>query len=129
MSQHKPSVLGGALLITGSCVGAGMLGLPILSGLAGLGPALIMFAVSWAFMTLTGLLLVEASGWFSKQVNMLSIVEYALGRIGKILCWGAYLFLFYALLVAYTSASGSLVSSFLQGALPSWMGKIGRAHV
>jgi tyrosine-specific transport protein len=128
MSKNGPSVIGGALLITGSCVGAGMLGLPILSGLAGLGPALIMFAISWGFMTLTGLLLVEANGWFSKQVNLLSIVEYALGPIGKMLCWVAYLFLFYALLVAYTSASGSIVASFFQGffiaKFPAWIGSL-----
>jgi tyrosine-specific transport protein len=128
MSQSKPSVIGGSLLITGSCVGAGMLGLPILSGLAGLGPALIMFGIAWVFMTLTGLLLVEANGWFSKQVNLLSIVEYALGPIGKMLCWVTYLFLFYALLVAYTSASGSIVASFFQdfftSGLPLWAGSL-----
>lgn len=33
--KKGPSVLGGALLVTGSCVGAGMLGLPIMTGLVG----------------------------------------------------------------------------------------------
>ncbi len=129
MSNKKSgSVFGGALLITGSCVGAGMLGLPILSGLAGLGPALIMFVVAWAFMTSTSLLLVEADSWFPKQVNLLSMVEHALGKWGKNLCLVTYLFLFYALLVAYVSASGGLFSSLIQNFygvnFSPWMGSV-----
>ena len=128
MSKKPGSLLGGALLITGSCVGAGMLGLPILSGLAGFYPALLMFLVAWLFMTLTGLLLVEANGWFPKQVNLLSMVEHVLGRPGKVFCWVTYLFLFYALLVAYISASGSLFSTLLQNiggiSLPIWGGSL-----
>lgn len=128
MSQKPGSLLGGALLITGSCVGAGMLGLPILTGLAGFGPALLMFFIAWIFMTLTALLLVEANGWFPKKVNLLSIVSYSLGKWGKTFCWITYLFLFYALLVAYVSASGSLCSTFLQSffelSIPPWVGSV-----
>ncbi len=128
MSQKTGSLLGGAFLITGSCVGAGMLGIPILSGLAGFFPALGMFFVAWIFMLLTGLLLVEANGWFPRQVNLLSMVEHSLGRWGKIFCWVTYLFLFYALLVAYISASGSLLStlllSFFDSSFPVWLGSL-----
>ncbi|NGX44712.1 MAG: hypothetical protein K1060chlam3_00887, partial [Candidatus Anoxychlamydiales bacterium] len=35
------SVLGGMLLIAGSCIGAGMLGLPVLLGLTGFFPSII----------------------------------------------------------------------------------------
>lgn len=68
MSHKTGSLLGGTLLITGSCVGAGMLGLPILTGLSGFAPSLVMFVLVWLFMTITGLLLVEANGWFSKKL-------------------------------------------------------------
>lgn len=128
MSQKNGSLLGGMLLIAGSCVGAGMLGLPILTGLAGFGPACFMFCVAWLFMLLTAFLLVEMNSWFplSKPINLLSMVEYSLGPWGKRACWMIYLFLFYALLVAYISASGSLCSSFFQGVfgikLPIWVG-------
>ena len=40
--EKKGSVIGGMLLITGSCVGAGMLGLPIVTGLVGFFPSLIL---------------------------------------------------------------------------------------
>ncbi|MBX9922772.1 MAG: tyrosine transporter [Rhabdochlamydiaceae bacterium] len=125
MSHKTGSLLGGTLLITGSCVGAGMLGLPILTGLSGFAPSLVMFVLVWLFMTITGLLLVEANGWFSKKVNFISIVSHSLGKGGKILCLVTCLFLFYSLLVAYIAGSGSLFSSLMQSfgwIIPSWVG-------
>ena len=126
MEEKKGSLLGGVLLIAGSCIGAGMLGLPIVAGLGGFTPSLFMFFLAWAFMTTTALLLVEANGWFSRQVNLLSMTEHALGKWGKGLCWITYLFLFYAVLIAYISGTGSLVSTSFQNAfgahLPVWVG-------
>jgi tyrosine-specific transport protein len=112
------------LLIAGSCIGAGMLGLPILTGLCGFGPSLLLLLCGWLFMTATALLLVEVNGWFSKQVNLLSMTEHALGRFGKGICWLTYLFLFYALLVAYISGIGGLCSTFSNGAISAWLGSL-----
>lgn len=127
MSEKKGSVLGGMLLIAGSCIGAGMLGLPIVTGLSGFFPSLGMFFLAWLFMTATALLLVEANGWFKGQVNLLTMTQHALGKWGKGICWVTYLFLFYALLVAYISGIGSLCGSFLgsfQVAFPVWAGSL-----
>lgn len=122
------SIFGGMLLITGSCIGAGMLALPILSGLSGFFPSLIMFFCAWAFMTLTALLLIEVNGWFSTKVNLVTMVGKTLGRPGKIVCWVFYLFLFYALLVAYIAGSGSLLASILEQhfrlIVPNWGGSL-----
>lgn len=107
------SVLGGMLLVAGSCIGAGMLALPILTGLAGFFPSLSMLLLSWAFMTFTGLLLVEVNGWFTGQVNLISMAQESLGHKGRFTAWLAYLFLFYSLLIAYTAASGSIFSAIL----------------
>ncbi len=126
MSEKPGSVVGGMLLISGSCIGAGMLGLPIVTGLAGFYPSLIMFFLAWLFMTLTGLLLIEVNGWFKTQVNLLTMVGHSLGKWGRGLCWLLYLFLFYSLLVAYTAGSGGLVSTFyselFHNGLPVWVG-------
>ncbi len=126
MTQQKGSVVGGMLLIGGSCIGAGMLGLPILTGLAGFVPSIGMFLLAWGFMTLTGLLLVEVNGWFKAQVNLVSMVGHTLGRVGRIMSWVLYLFLFYSLLVAYISGSGGLSTTILRACcslpLPAWVG-------
>ncbi len=116
------------LLIAGSCIGAGMLALPILTGMAGFFPSFVMFFIAWIFMTTTGLLLVEVNGWFEHPVNFISMVGHTLGMVGRVLCWLLYLFLFYALLVAYMVGSGNHVSNLLmhliQWNIPDWIGTI-----
>lgn len=110
----KGSCFGGMLLVAGSCIGAGMLALPILSGLSGFFPSLIFLFLAWGFMTFTGYLLVEIQGWFPEKVNLLSMVEAFLGKRMRAVAWGCYLILFYSLLVAYLSGSGPILSLFLE---------------
>lgn len=107
------SVLGGILLISGSCIGAGMLGLPIQTGLSGFLPSMISFLIVWSFMTLSGFMLLEANSWHPKDTNILTMISHSLGKSGRYICWFFYLFLFYALLVAYMAASGNILSHFL----------------
>ncbi len=123
-TEKKGSVLGGMLLIAGGCIGAGMLGLPVLTGMAGFLPSLVMFCVACFFMTVTSLLLVEVGQWFDKRTNFISMVTRMLGPLGRIACWLLYLFLFYALLVAYIAGSGNHVASFSGGAIPIWCGSL-----
>jgi tyrosine-specific transport protein len=127
-TKNSPSVFGGALLVTGSCVGAGMLGLPIMTGLVGFFPSLILFFIAAIFMTFTALLLVEVQQEFSEPVNLSTMCGFSLGKVGRFLCWVTYLFLFYALLVAYTALSGHhtslLLEHFLSVNLPEWVGSL-----
>ncbi len=126
--QKQGSYLGGFLLVGGSCIGAGMLALPVLTGMSGFFPSLLMFMCAWGFMRVTGLLLVEVNGWFKYGVNMTSMAEHILGKIGKILCGTIYLFLFYSLLVAYISGSGGLGSTYFgvlfSKHIPAWAGSL-----
>ena len=115
--QAPGSVIGGMLLVAGSCIGAGMLALPILIGFSGFYPSLTVMVFSWAFMTFTALLLLEINGWFKKQVNLVSMAYESLGQKGKIIAWLSYLFLFYSLLVAYTAASGKIFAAILEAIL------------
>jgi tyrosine-specific transport protein len=116
--QSPGSVPGGILLVAGSCIGAGMLALPIMTGLAGFFPSLLVLFLAWAFMTFTALLLVEM------QVNILSMAKESLGETGRAVGWITYLFLFYALLIAYISASGGIFAAFLNRlfdwSIPPW---------
>jgi tyrosine-specific transport protein len=118
MKNKDSHVLGGTLLVAGSCIGAGMLGLPVLSALAGFEPSVLMFTLCWLFMTCTGLLLLEVNLWFTDETNLITLAERTLGRFGKIITWVVFLFLFYCLMVAYASASGELFSDFFQELTP-----------
>lgn len=129
MSDKPGSLLGGTLLIAGSCVGGGILALPIVTGLCGFYPSLLIFVGMWAFMTLNGLLLVEVNGWFgAKKVNLITMIGHSIGSFGRALGWLIYLFLFYSLLVAYNVGSGGLVSSFFARffslSVESWVGSL-----
>lgn len=127
-SHRRGNVLGASLLIAGCCIGAGMLGLPVLSAMAGFKPSLLMFVICWIFMLGTGLLLLEVNLWFKEEIHIVSMAERTLGKIGKTVSWLVFLFLFYSLMVAYTAASGSLMSDFVEQYLdhsfPNEMGSL-----
>lgn len=112
-SIRKGSLLGGILLVAGCCVGAGMLGLPVLSAQAGFQPSLVMFFICWLFMLCTGLLLLEVNLWFGGDISIITMAKRTLGPTGQIVSWLVFLFLFYSLMVAYVAASGSLITDFI----------------
>lgn len=126
--MKQGSVLGGALLVTGSCIGVGMLALPIVTGMAGFFCSTIWFFLAWGFMTSTALLLVETNSWFHEQINFLSLLDRTIGKSFKAIGWVTYLFLFYALLVAYISGTGTLFASFFYSffnlQIPDWIGSV-----
>lgn len=114
---HTGSTLGALLLIAGCCIGAGMLGIPVVSATAGFIPSTLAMLLCYLFMTTTAFLLLEATLWFDRKVNVITIFGYALGTFGKIATTVLFLFLFYCVLMAYTAGGGDLVSSFLETVL------------
>jgi tyrosine-specific transport protein len=128
VDMKKGSLFGAILLISGCCIGAGMLGLPVLSALAGFTPSLFIFFLSWLFMTCTGLLLLEVNLWFKEDVSIISMAGRTLGRYGQFVGWIVFLFLFYALMVAYVSGSAHLVVDFFkeyaQTTISPWVGSL-----
>jgi len=111
----KLSTFGGTLLVAGTSIGAGMLGLPVLTGQAGFVPSLVVLFLCWAFMAATGLMFAELSLWLKEEVNIVTMAKKTLGNWGKLFAWGIYLFLFYSLSVAYLVGGSNLlgdVSSF-----------------
>jgi tyrosine-specific transport protein len=115
-NEHASNTLGATLLVTGCCIGAGMIGLPVVSALAGFMPSFFAMLLCYLFTTGTGLLLLEATLWFDQKVSLLSIAQFALGKGGKIITCALFLFLFYCLFVAYIDAGGQLFANIL-GAL------------
>jgi tyrosine-specific transport protein len=101
------------LLVAGTTIGAGMLGMPLVTAAAGFWPAFCVTIAAWLFMLITGLLLLEVSYAMPKGSNLLTLSEQYLGRRGKFLVGILFIFLYYCLLVAYFAAGSSLVSSLL----------------
>jgi len=104
---------GATMLITGCCIGAGMIGLPVMSALAGFLPATAAMALVYVFTTASGLLLLEATLWFDREANLASIAELTLGKAGKNATLILFMFLFYCIFVAYLDSGGLLISEML----------------
>lgn len=106
-------VLRASLLISGTAIGAGMLGIPLVTFQSGFFPAAFITTLVWLFMLATGLLLLEATLWMDEGANILSMSKRFLGFKGRAVSGIVYLFLYYSLLVAYFSAGAPLLSTFL----------------
>jgi tyrosine-specific transport protein len=109
IAAQKENTFGALIMVTGCCIGAGMIGLPVLSAAAGFLPSSVAMLVSYLFTTLSGLLLVEATLWFKDKVNLFTIAHHALGRPGKFAIGALFLFLFYTIFVAYLDAGSQLL--------------------
>lgn len=114
MSAKKGTILGATLLVAGTCIGGGMLALPVATCKAGFFPSLVMMLFGWAFMTTTALFLSEINLWMEKGSHVVSMASRFLGPVGKVLAWLLYLFISYASLVAYTAGGGELFRSGLE---------------
>jgi tyrosine-specific transport protein len=102
------------LLISGSCIGGGMLAMPMQTAEAGFILSLASLAVCWLFMTLSGLFLAEATLWVKNETHFTSLSRILVGHGCKLLALGVYLFMNYASLVAYVSGGAAVISAWAQ---------------
>lgn len=112
--EKKGSLLSGSLLIAGTSIGAGMLGIPLVTGLAGFAPCIAANLISWFFMMCTGLLFLEATLWMEDGANVLSMSKRFLGTFGQAISGASFIFLYYCLLTAYFAAGSPLFLHVLQ---------------
>ncbi|MGA8165045.1 MAG: aromatic amino acid transport family protein [Waddliaceae bacterium] len=122
MGKEQGNVFVGVLLVAGTCIGGGMLALPVLTSLGGFIPALAIYFLCWLFMICTGFLFLESCHWMEGEFNLVSMAEKTLGNKGKAAAWGIYLFLFYCLTLAYLVGCGNLMAQVFP--IPDWSGPL-----
>jgi tyrosine-specific transport protein len=124
----KNKVVGGVLLVSGTTIGAAMLALPPVTGLAGFYPSLILFFFYWAFFAFTALLMLEVTLWMEDNTNFTTMARRTIGGWGEVLSWTTYLFLLYSLTTAYLAGSSRIFIDFCEAVsgynLPDWVGPI-----
>lgn len=110
----KSKILGSALMIAGTTIGAGMLAMPLTSAGIGFGATLLLLVGLWALLTYTGLLFMEVYQTAKAQdVGVATLAEQYFGLLGRFLATFSLLVLLYALLAAYITGGGSLLSGIL----------------
>nr|MDZ8058195.1 aromatic amino acid transport family protein [Nostoc sp. EkiNYC01] len=132
--NHQPgSVLGSTALIAGTTVGAGILALPAVTLPSGILPSTFGLIAVWLYALVSALLIAEVTLNTMRlegrpSIGLLGIVEKNLGKVGALVASGAYLFMHYALLVAYITQGGEILGTAiaklwnLQNSLPTWVG-------
>lgn len=106
-------LISATLLIAGTTVGAGMLGIPLVTGAAGFWPAVLITGLAWLYMLCTGLIFLEVSLWFPEGSNVLSMSKRFLGFKGKWFAGSMFCFLYYCLMVAYFAAGAPTLTGFI----------------
>lgn len=101
-------LISGSFLVAGTMIGAGMLGIPLVTSGAGVSGAFLSTFVVWVFMFITGLLYLQVTLALKDGANVLSIAEHFLGKSGKWISGFFFIFLYFSLMVAYFDAGGEL---------------------
>lgn len=100
-------------LVAGTCIGGGMLALPVSAGVGGYLPSMVWLMVAWFMMTASSLLLLEASLWMKEGEHVISMAKRFLGPIGQAVSWILFLYISYASLVSYAAGGGDLLTCSL----------------
>nr|XP_043628497.1 tyrosine-specific transport protein-like [Erigeron canadensis] len=123
LKREPGSVTSSVLLVAGTTVGAGILAIPAVTQEAGFLAAAVTCVLCWIYMVVTGLLIAEVNvktmcELGSGGVSLVSMATRTLGTIGvQIACW-SYIFIHYALLVAYVARSSDILTNIL--GIPVW---------
>ncbi len=111
MKLYDNKTIGGILLVAGTSIGAGMLALPITTGVGGFIGSMGLFLICFAYMLVTLLFLLEANLYEENlESNIISMAKKRLGAFGQIISWCSFLLLMYSVAAAYMSAGGSLLA-------------------
>lgn len=105
--------IGSILLIAGTAIGAGMIALPVVSGVYGFFSAALLFIIVWIFTTYAAFLLLEVNLWFNKDCNIITMAKNTLGKPGQTAAWILSVFFLYTLMVAYISGLGEMFTDTL----------------
>ncbi len=119
MISKMNRLIGAILLVSGTTIGAGMLALPVTTGLAGFLPAVCIMLAIWLYMILTAYYLLEVNLRMPGESNLISMMGKTLGAGGQIVSWIVYLLLLYALMAAYMMGCSQILNDLIP--LSDWV--------
>lgn len=112
--QMKKSLIGGAMIIAGTTVGAGMFSLPVVGAGMWFSYSMLMLIGIWFCMLISGLFLLEANLHFEPGASFDTLTRDTLGQFWRIVNGLSIAFVLYILTYAYISGGGSIVNHSLQ---------------
>ena len=127
IKNSKSRLIGSACIIAGTCMGAGMLVLPLITAATGFVTASVLLILVALLMMATAFLIIEVNLHFAPGVNFGNMAKGTLGRWGQVVSWFSFLLLMYALTAAYTSQASTLLGLWLGDigiVLPVWLNSL-----
>ncbi|MCF6777118.1 amino acid transporter [Thiotrichales bacterium 19X7-9] len=109
--------IGGAFLVIGNTIGAGMLSLPLITAATGTITAIILMVLSWSVMYVTSFKLLKLCSEYPLGVNFTTLNAKRMPKILQPLFILMYLLLLYSLMSAYTTQGASLIKTVSQNAV------------
>ncbi|MGV6989303.1 aromatic amino acid transport family protein [Testudinibacter sp. P80/BLE/0925] len=109
----KNKTLGSTLLVAGTTIGAGMLAMPITSASMGFSFTVLLLLILWVLLSYSALLFIEVYQTARIDDGLASLAEQYFGSVGRVIATLALLIFMYAILSAYVTGGGSLLSGLL----------------
>lgn len=109
----KNKFLGSTLIVAGTTIGGGMLAMPIISAAVGFKVIVLVLIGIWLVMCYTALLFLEIYQYTSIKEGFNTISQKYLGNWGSITTAICLMALMYALLAAYMSGGGDVLTELL----------------
>ena len=109
VTNSTPSLIGGAMIIGGTIIGAGMFSLPVVMSGAWFFWSLLALVFTWFCMLHSGLMILEANLNYHIGASFDTITKDLLGKHWNIINGVTVAFVLYILTYAYISASGSVI--------------------
>lgn len=113
MKPFLPPVVGGTMLVAGTAIGAGMLGLPMISAGMWFYWSTAILVVSWFFMYRSSQAILEVNLHFQPGDSFHTLARTLLGPFWTTLNGLSVAFVLYTLVYAYVSGGGSVVQHAL----------------
>ncbi|WP_417348213.1 amino acid permease [Ferrimonas sp.] len=112
--QASPGILGGAMIIAGTAIGAGMLSLPVMSAGMWFGWSTIILALCCYCCYSSAMYLAEANLNYHPGASYATMARDTLGRTGALVALCTVGFVSYILCYAYISGGSSVLASSLE---------------
>ncbi|WP_047924534.1 aromatic amino acid transporter, partial [Neisseria gonorrhoeae] len=117
MSAKTPSLFGGAMIIAGTVIGAGMLANPTATSGVWFTGSLIVLLYTWFSMLSGGLMILEVNTHYPRGASFDTMVKDLLGRGWNIINGIAVAFVLYLLTYAYIFVGGDLTAKGIGSAV------------
>ena len=112
MTKGESKTLGAVLLIAGTAIGAGMLGIPISTGASGMFAATFLLGSMFIYMLVTLFLFLEAMYYCpNPSTNLIGLCRKLSGPLTESFAWLLFLTLLYVAAASYMIGSGEILAS------------------